>query len=139
MSVMTSADDLLKTRTIPELRKLVYSLSSDADGKQSELRSMVRKEMQQTTSCKFLYFFNKYDKKYFVYKQAKKVRNYHNNLLKSVKGMLAIMGLKSINQLNKNRIIFIDKNSKIHDDIDKVFERRHDIKKDKKDKKGEIL
>ena len=78
-------------------------------------------------------------KKYFVYKQAKKVRNYHNNLLKSVKGMLAIMGLKSINQLNKNRIIFIDKNSKIHDDIDKVFERRHDIKKDKKDKKGEIL
>jgi glutamate synthase domain-containing protein 2 len=75
-------------------------------------------------------------KKYFVYKQAKKVRNYHNNLLKSVKGMLAIMGLKSINQLNKNRIIFIDKNSKIHDDIDKVFERRHDIKKDIK---GEVL
>jgi len=74
-------------------------------------------------------------KKYFVYKQAKKVRNYHDNLLKSVKGMLAIMGLKNINRLNKNRIIFIDKNSKIHDDIDKVFERRHDIKKDKKDKK----
>ena len=100
---------------------------------------MVRKEMQQTTSCKFLYFFNKYDKKYFVYKQAKKVRNYHNNLLKSVKGMLAIMGLKSINQLNKNRIIFIDKNSKIHDDIDKVFEKKNEIKKDKKDKKEEIL
>ncbi len=74
-------------------------------------------------------------KKYFVYKQAKKVRNYHNNLLKSVKGMLAIMGLKNINQLNKKSIIFIDKNSKIHDDIHKVFERRHDIKKDKK---GEV-
>ena len=41
MSVMTSADDLLKTRTIPELRKLVHSLASDADGKQAELRSMV--------------------------------------------------------------------------------------------------
>ena len=41
MSVMTGADDLLKTRTIPELRKLVYSLASDADGKQAELRSMV--------------------------------------------------------------------------------------------------
>ena len=38
---MTSADDLLKTRTIPELRKLVHSLASDADGKQAELRSMV--------------------------------------------------------------------------------------------------
>jgi len=75
-------------------------------------------------------------KKYFVYKQANKVRNYHNNLLKSVKGMLAIMGLKNIKQLNKHSIIFIDKNSKIHDDIDKVFERRHDIKNDIK---GEIL
>ena len=39
--MFTSADDLLKTRTIPDLRKLVYSLSADADGKQSELRSMV--------------------------------------------------------------------------------------------------
>ena len=42
MQGLTSADDLLKSRTIPELRKLVYTLSSDADGKQSELRSMVR-------------------------------------------------------------------------------------------------
>ena len=41
MSVMANADDLLKTRTIPELRKLVHSLASDADGKQAELRSMV--------------------------------------------------------------------------------------------------
>ena len=40
-NMLTSADDLLKTKTIPELRKLVYSLSSDADGKQSELRHMV--------------------------------------------------------------------------------------------------
>jgi hypothetical protein len=39
--MLTSADELLKTRTIPELRRLVYSLSSDADGKQTELRSMV--------------------------------------------------------------------------------------------------
>jgi len=77
-------------------------------------------------------------KKYFVYKQAKKVRNYHNNLLKSVKGMLAIMGLKNINQLNKHRILFLDKNSKVHDNIDNVFKRRLDIGKDLEDEYHEL-
>ncbi len=72
-------------------------------------------------------------KKYFVYKQAKKVRNYHNNLLKSVKGMLAIMGLKNVNQLNKHRILFLDKDSRVHDNIDNVFKRRLDIGKDMED------
>lgn len=72
-------------------------------------------------------------KKYFVYKQAKKVRNYHNNLLKSVRGMLAIMGLKNINQLNKHRLLFLDRDSKVHDNIDNVFKRRLDIGKDLED------
>ncbi|MFK2824069.1 glutamate synthase-related protein [Arcobacter sp. YIC-80] len=71
--------------------------------------------------------------KYFVYKQAKKVRNYHNNLLKSVKGMLAIMGLKNVNQLNKHRLLFLDKDSRVHDNIDNVFKRRLDIGKDLED------
>jgi glutamate synthase domain-containing protein 2 len=77
-------------------------------------------------------------KKYFVYKHAKKVRNYHNNLLKSVKGMLAIMGLKNINQLNKHRILFLDKDSKVHDNIDSVFARRLDIGKDLEDEYHEL-
>ncbi|MGM0519648.1 MAG: glutamate synthase-related protein [Campylobacterota bacterium] len=72
-------------------------------------------------------------KKYFVYKQSKKVRNYHNNLLKGVRGMLAIMGLKNINQLNKHRILFLDKDSRVHDNIDYVFKRRLDIGKDLQD------
>jgi len=72
-------------------------------------------------------------KKYFVYKQAKKVANYHKNLLKSVRGMLAIMGLKNINQLNKHRIMFLDKDSRVHDNIDDVFKRRLDIGKDLED------
>lgn len=72
-------------------------------------------------------------KKYFVHKQAKKVRDYHKNLLKSVRGLLAVMGLKNIKQLNKHRIIFVDKNSKVHDNIDKVFGRLLDIGKDMED------
>lgn len=39
---MTSlADDLLRTRTIPEIRELVVSLERDADGKKTELQHMV--------------------------------------------------------------------------------------------------
>ena len=71
--------------------------------------------------------------KYFVHKQARKVRNYHNNLLKSVRGMLAIMGLKNINQLSKHRLLFLDKDSRVHDNIDLVFKRRLDIGKDLED------
>lgn len=77
-------------------------------------------------------------RKYFVYKQAKKVANYHNNLLKGVKGMLAIMGLKYVNQLNKHRLLFIDTDSKVHDNIDNVFKRRLDIGKDLKDEYHEL-
>jgi hypothetical protein len=55
MQGLTSADDLLKSRTIPELRKLVYTLSSDADGKQSELRSMVR-SLRRLLDNNFLLF-----------------------------------------------------------------------------------
>ncbi len=69
-------------------------------------------------------------RKYFVHKQARKVRDYHKNLLKSIRGLLAVMGLKNINQLDKHKIIFVDKDSKVHDNIDKVFERILDIGKD---------
>lgn len=69
-------------------------------------------------------------KKYFVYKHAKYVRDYHNNLLKGVRSLLAVMGLKNVNQLNQHRLIFVDKDSKVHDNIDNVFKRRLDIGKD---------
>ncbi|RXK03853.1 FMN-binding glutamate synthase family protein [Arcobacter sp. CECT 8989] len=72
-------------------------------------------------------------KKYFVHKQAKKVRDYHKNLLKSVRGLLAVMGLKNINELNKHKIMFLDRNSKVHDNIDDVFARILDIGKDMED------
>ena len=68
-------------------------------------------------------------KKYFVFKHANYVANYHKNLLKSVKGLLAIMGLKDIKQLDKNKLLFLDKNSRVHDDIDEVFRRKLDLGK----------
>ena len=70
-------------------------------------------------------------RKYFVFKYANYVANYHKNLLKNVKGLLAIMGLKDIKQLDKNKLLFLDKNSRVHDDIDEVFRRKLDLGKNK--------
>jgi hypothetical protein len=40
-SLISSADELLKTRTIPELRELVSSLENDGNSKITELQVMV--------------------------------------------------------------------------------------------------
>ena len=73
-----------------------------------------------------------------MFKHANYVANYHKNLLKSVKGLLAIMGLKDIKQLDKNKLLFLDKNSRVHDDIDEVFRRKLDLSKDIKDLEHEL-
>jgi len=63
-------------------------------------------------------------KHYFINKHADYINNYHNNILKSMKSLLAVMGLKNVNELNKDRLIFLDKDSIIHDNIESIFERR---------------
>ena len=77
-------------------------------------------------------------RKYFVFRHATYVANYHKNLLKNVKGLLAIMGLKNINQLNKHRLLFLDKDSRVHDNIDEVFKRKLDLGKDLEDEYHEL-
>ncbi len=66
-------------------------------------------------------------RKYFVVKHANYVSNYHKNLLKNVKGLLSIMGLKNIKQLDKSRLFFIDKDLKVYDNVDEVFQRKLDL------------
>ena len=68
-------------------------------------------------------------KHYFVTKHSEYVKNYHNNILKSMKSLLAVMGLKNIKGLNKEKLIFLDIDSIIHDDMDALFERRIFMKK----------
>ncbi len=69
-------------------------------------------------------------KKFFVHKHARYVRDYHKNLISGVRGLLAVMGLRNISELNKHRVMFLDRNSKVHDNVDKIFERILDIGKD---------
>lgn len=72
-------------------------------------------------------------KNFFVHKHSKYVRDYHNNLIKGVKGLLAVMGIQNVQKLDKHKIMFLDRNSKVHDNIDKVFDRMLDIGKDLED------
>ena len=67
-------------------------------------------------------------KHYFVKKHSVNVKNYHNNILKSMKSILAVMGVKNIKQLDKDKLIFLDIDGIIHDDMDALFERRIALK-----------
>ena len=48
------------------------------------------------------------------------------------------MGLKNVNQLDKNKLLFIDKNSRVHDNIDEVFKRKLDLGKNKGEEHNEF-
>jgi alpha-N-acetylglucosamine transferase len=41
-----------------------------------------------------------------------------------MKSLLAVMGLKNVKELDKEKLIFLDIDSIIHDDMDELFERR---------------
>ena len=72
-------------------------------------------------------------KYYFVKKHSEFVKNYHNNIIKSMKSLLAVMGLKNVKELNIEKLIFLDIDSIIHDDMHELFERRILKKKKKED------
>ncbi len=61
---------------------------------------------------------------YLVYKQAQKVASYHKNLLKGVKTIMAVMGVKHKDQLTKEKISFIDKNGFIYENVNRYFEQK---------------
>ena len=67
-------------------------------------------------------------KYYFVKKHSTNVKNYHKNILNSIKSLLAVMGLKNIKELDKSKLIFLDRDGIIHDDMDELFERRISLK-----------
>ena len=61
---------------------------------------------------------------YLVVKQGEKIGNYHNNLIKSMKVVLAVMGKKSIKDLNKSGLTFKNRNGEIFFDIDVYFRNK---------------
>ncbi len=56
-------------------------------------------------------------KAYIVHKHAKGVENYHKHLLKNLKMILAVMGLKSVRELTPKHLMLVDENGYIQQDV----------------------
>ncbi len=64
---------------------------------------------------------------YLVLKKAKEIANYHDNLIKGMKTIIAVMGLTSINELDKKHLTFKNKSGEIFFDIDRYFYKKLNI------------
>ena len=61
---------------------------------------------------------------YLVMKNSAKVAHYHDNLLKGLKTLLAVIGKKSHRELNKNDLQFVDKNGFVHSDVNRYLHKK---------------
>jgi glutamate synthase domain-containing protein 2 len=61
---------------------------------------------------------------FLVVKEGIEIGNYHKNLIKSMKVVLAVMGVKSINDLNKDRLSFKNRSGEIYFDVDVYFRQK---------------
>jgi glutamate synthase domain-containing protein 2 len=58
---------------------------------------------------------------YLVAKQSLEISNYHKNLLRGVKTMLAVMGVKHVSELSKKNIGYKNRNGEVFFNIDQHF------------------
>jgi len=61
---------------------------------------------------------------YIVIRKGHEIANYHKNLLKGMKTMLAIMGFTHISQLSKKNLTYKNTNGEIYFDIEKYFKKK---------------
>lgn len=64
---------------------------------------------------------------YLVVKKGAEIGNYHKNLVKSMKNVLCVMGVKSIKNLNKSLLTFKSRNGEIYFDIEKYFHQKFHV------------
>jgi len=67
---------------------------------------------------------------YMVVKQAYQMSNYHNNLIKGMKMMLAIMGFDHKSKLGKKNLTFRNRNGEIFFDVEDYFKSKLHIYRD---------
>lgn len=61
---------------------------------------------------------------FLVVKQGKEIGQYHTNLIKSMKVILAVMGVKKMKNVNKTLLTFKNRSGEIYFDIDKYFHHK---------------
>jgi glutamate synthase domain-containing protein 2 len=67
-------------------------------------------------------------KRFFVHKHSEHIMHYHANLLKSLRELIAVMGVKNIKDLNSENLMYLDKDGKVYEDMEQVFERKLKLK-----------
>jgi len=61
---------------------------------------------------------------FLVVKQGREIANYHNNLIKGLKTILAIMGKKSIQDLSNKNLTYINKQGFIYFNVETYFDEK---------------
>ena len=61
---------------------------------------------------------------YLVVKEGKEIGNYHLNLIKGMKVVLAVMGVKSFKDLEKSQLTFKNHNGEIYFDVNNYFHQK---------------
>jgi len=61
---------------------------------------------------------------FLVVRKAGEIANYHNNLLKGIKNMLAVMGIKNVTDLNRRYLTFRNESGEIYFDVDIYFHQK---------------
>jgi len=61
---------------------------------------------------------------YLVIKKGYEIANYHRNIIKGLKTILAVMGYEKIDKLNHKNLTYKSENGEIYFDIDKYFENK---------------
>jgi glutamate synthase domain-containing protein 2 len=61
---------------------------------------------------------------YLVVKQGGKIEHYHKNLMKSMKVVMAVMGIEYISKLNRSHLTYKNQNGETFFDVDKYFHKR---------------
>ncbi len=61
---------------------------------------------------------------FLVVKQGQEIANYHNNLIKGLKTILAVMGKESINDLKKENLTYVNRQGNIYFDINEYFAQK---------------
>ena len=64
---------------------------------------------------------------YMVLRKASHITFYHNNLLKGIKTLQAVMGVSNIKDLSKKNLAFKNKQGEIYFDIEKYFHHKLDV------------
>ena len=65
-------------------------------------------------------------KAYIVHKYAQMIENYHRNMRKNIRMILAVMGIEKIDRLDKSDLLLVDENGYIHNDIRRYLDHKYD-------------